>query len=191
MILYTSESDEYISSAVYQDLESAQWDLEILGYSKDSETYFFRGIGQDIKTALIYKVIPSGVKTVEVKGKTYTFKQLSEETGLKAVCLRERYNRGFRDDELIKPARNFNGKSRALIYDGKKYKSVKECAEKNQPNWKSSSVQNWLRVAEASLFTKPPNFWRKIIDRYIYHRGRTARERQTQNHTHRTHLHAT
>ena len=131
MILYTSESDEYISSAVYQDLESAQWDLEILGYSKDSETYFFRGIGQDIKTALIYKVIPSGVKTVEVKGKTYTFKQLSEETGLKTVCLRERYNRGFRDDELIKPARNFNGKSRALIYDGKKYKSVKECAEKN------------------------------------------------------------
>ena len=130
MILYTSESDEYISSAVYQDLESAQWDLEIKGYSKDSDTYFFKGRGRDVNTALICKVMPSAIKAVEVKGKTYTFKQLAEETGLKPKTLRERYNRGFRDDELIKPARNYNGKSRALIYDGQKYKSVKECAEK-------------------------------------------------------------
>ena len=131
MILYTSESDEYISSAVYQDLESAQWELELNGYSKDSETYFFKGIGRDIKTALIHKLIPRGVGTVEVDGKTYTFRQLSEKTGLTTRCLRERYKRGFREQELIRPAIDYNGRGRALIYEGEEYKSVNDCAEQN------------------------------------------------------------
>lgn len=40
-------------------------------------------------------------KKIEVNGKMYTYKTLSEKTGLSEITLRRRYGQGLRDDELI------------------------------------------------------------------------------------------
>ena len=103
-ILYqTVDGDHYISQERYDDLDSTHWQLEIDGYAKESDTKFYKGIGNSLKIASIYKIYAKDITRIKVYDKYYTFRELSELTKVAPNTLRLRYQRGKRNDDLIRP----------------------------------------------------------------------------------------
>lgn len=110
-ILYqTVDGDHYISQERYDDLDSTHWQLEIDGYAKESDTKFHKGIGNSLKIASIYKTYAKDITRIKVYDKYYTFRELSEQTGVAPNTLRLRYQRGKRNDDLIRPIGKKNNK---------------------------------------------------------------------------------
>lgn len=130
MILRSNGNGEYILKKQFPDLESAQWELELEGYKKDSETYFYKGVGRDAETSTIYKVVNEDLMKIEVDGKKYTVKEASEKFGVSSQNLYTRYKRGLRGKHLIMPVTKRSRNGRKVVFNGKEYKNVKDCSEK-------------------------------------------------------------